>query len=95
MSDPVVSFVFFVWSDFSIDEVHGYAKRIRKLTELNLLVQPVNQKNVLQKMAELVLNRRQIVGKGSGTPSSDEAGAKSEAAATAVFSGYFTGVIFR
>jgi hypothetical protein len=47
MSDPVVSFVFFVWSDFSIDEVHGYAKRIRKLTELNLLVQPVIQKKCM------------------------------------------------
>ncbi|WP_208931983.1 hypothetical protein [Rheinheimera sp. F8] len=49
MSDPVVSFVFFVWSDFSIDEVHLYAKRIRKLTELNLLVQPVHQKKCIMK----------------------------------------------
>jgi len=66
MSNPVVSFVFFVWSDFSIDEVHGYAKRIRKLTELNLLVQPVHQKKCMMKNGrssnEQVANCGQIPG---------------------------------
>jgi len=47
MSVPVVSFVLFVWSDFSIDEVIFYAKRHKKLTELNSLVQPVDEKNYI------------------------------------------------
>ncbi|MDZ7868133.1 MAG: hypothetical protein U5L02_02845 [Rheinheimera sp.] len=62
MSNPVVSFVFFVWSDFSIDEVHVYAKRIRKLTELNLLVQPVLQKKCMMKNGRVGAERAAISG---------------------------------